>query len=153
VTDGTSFWVVDGTSLKVFKYTLSGSSLGSWSIDPATMTYAKDQTFSLEAESVEGANKVKAAGTWKVEKGEIVTTVKIGKRNRVTRTKVIAVADSTLKVPASVASVTRPAAVPIPIEELRELVIVFKKVHWYKVGTILKKSPIAAVRLEKLGFR
>jgi hypothetical protein len=35
VTDGTSFWVVDGTSLKVFKYSLSGSSLGSWSIDPA----------------------------------------------------------------------------------------------------------------------
>jgi sugar lactone lactonase YvrE len=35
VTDGTSFWVVDGTALKVFKYTLSGSSLGSWAIDPA----------------------------------------------------------------------------------------------------------------------
>jgi sugar lactone lactonase YvrE len=35
VTDGTSFWVVDETRLKVFKYTLSGSSLGSWSIDPA----------------------------------------------------------------------------------------------------------------------
>ncbi len=35
VTDGTSFWVVDGTALKVFKYTLSGSLLGSWTIDPA----------------------------------------------------------------------------------------------------------------------
>jgi hypothetical protein len=35
VTDGTSFWVVDGSKLKVFKYTLSGSSLGSWTIDPA----------------------------------------------------------------------------------------------------------------------
>ena len=35
VTDGTSIWVVDGTALKVFKYTLSGSSLGSWTIDPA----------------------------------------------------------------------------------------------------------------------
>ena len=35
VTDGTSFWVVDGTRLKVFKYTLSGSSLGSWAIDAA----------------------------------------------------------------------------------------------------------------------
>jgi hypothetical protein len=35
VTDGTSFWIVDGTALKVFKYTLSGSSLGSWAIDPA----------------------------------------------------------------------------------------------------------------------
>ncbi len=35
VTDGTSFWVVDGTALKVFKYTLSGSSLGSWAIDSA----------------------------------------------------------------------------------------------------------------------
>ncbi len=35
MTDGTSFWVVDGTALKVFKYKLSGSSLGSWSIDPA----------------------------------------------------------------------------------------------------------------------
>jgi sugar lactone lactonase YvrE len=34
VTDGTSFWVVDGTALKVFKYTLSGSLLGSWAIDP-----------------------------------------------------------------------------------------------------------------------
>ena len=37
VTDGTSFWVVDGTALKVFKYTLSGSLLGSWSIDPANV--------------------------------------------------------------------------------------------------------------------
>jgi hypothetical protein len=35
VTDGTSFWVVDGSQLKVFKYSLSGSSLGSWSIDAA----------------------------------------------------------------------------------------------------------------------
>jgi DNA-binding beta-propeller fold protein YncE len=35
VTDGTSFWVVDGSQLKVFKYTLSGSALGSWAIDPA----------------------------------------------------------------------------------------------------------------------
>jgi hypothetical protein len=35
VTDGTSFWVVDGTARKVFKYTLSGSLLGSWAIDPA----------------------------------------------------------------------------------------------------------------------
>jgi hypothetical protein len=35
VTNGTSFWVVDGSSLKVFKYTLSGTSLGSWAIDPA----------------------------------------------------------------------------------------------------------------------
>ncbi len=35
VTDGTSIWVVDGTALKVFKYTLAGSSLGSWTLDPA----------------------------------------------------------------------------------------------------------------------
>jgi hypothetical protein len=35
VTDGTSFWVVDGSKLKVFKYTLSGSLLGSWAIDLA----------------------------------------------------------------------------------------------------------------------
>jgi DNA-binding beta-propeller fold protein YncE len=35
VTDGTSLWIVDGTALKVFKYTLSGSLLGSWSIDKA----------------------------------------------------------------------------------------------------------------------
>jgi hypothetical protein len=35
VTDGTSLWVVDGTALKVFKYKLSGTLLGSWSIDPA----------------------------------------------------------------------------------------------------------------------
>jgi hypothetical protein len=35
VTDGTSFWVVDGTRLKVFKYSLSGSALGNWVIDPA----------------------------------------------------------------------------------------------------------------------
>ena len=35
VTDGTSFWVVDGTAFKVFKYTLTGSSLGSWAIDSA----------------------------------------------------------------------------------------------------------------------
>jgi hypothetical protein len=35
VTDGTSFWVVDGTAHMVFKYTLSGSLLGNWAIDPA----------------------------------------------------------------------------------------------------------------------
>jgi hypothetical protein len=35
VTDGSSFWIVDGSALKVFKYTLSGSLLGSWSIDLA----------------------------------------------------------------------------------------------------------------------
>jgi DNA-binding beta-propeller fold protein YncE len=37
VTDGTSFWVVNanGTSSKVFKYNLSGSSIGNWTIDPA----------------------------------------------------------------------------------------------------------------------
>jgi DNA-binding beta-propeller fold protein YncE len=35
VTDGTSFWVVDGSAHMVFKYTLSGSLLGSWTIDPA----------------------------------------------------------------------------------------------------------------------
>jgi hypothetical protein len=35
VTDGSSFWVVDGTAHQVFKYTLSGSLLGSWAIDPA----------------------------------------------------------------------------------------------------------------------
>ncbi|HYV36614.1 MAG TPA: Calx-beta domain-containing protein, partial [Gemmataceae bacterium] len=35
VTDGTSFWVVDGTAHKVFKYSLSGSSLGNWTIDAA----------------------------------------------------------------------------------------------------------------------
>jgi hypothetical protein len=35
VTDGASFWVVDGTAHTVFKYTLSGSPLGSWAIDPA----------------------------------------------------------------------------------------------------------------------
>ncbi len=36
VTDGTSFWVVDNsTTDRVFKYTLTGSLLGSWSIDPA----------------------------------------------------------------------------------------------------------------------
>jgi hypothetical protein len=37
VTDGTSFWVVNanGASSKVFKYNLSGSSLGNWAIDPA----------------------------------------------------------------------------------------------------------------------
>jgi sugar lactone lactonase YvrE len=35
VTDGSSFWVVDGTVLKVFKYSLSGAALGSWAIDPA----------------------------------------------------------------------------------------------------------------------
>jgi sugar lactone lactonase YvrE len=35
VTDGRSFWVVDSSKLKVFKYSLSGAALGSWSIDPA----------------------------------------------------------------------------------------------------------------------
>ncbi len=37
VTDGTFFWVVNanGSSSQVFKYNLSGSALGSWTIDPA----------------------------------------------------------------------------------------------------------------------
>jgi hypothetical protein len=35
VTDGTSIWVVDGTAHAVYKYTLSGSLLGSWTIDAA----------------------------------------------------------------------------------------------------------------------
>src|SRR5262249_33279004 len=37
VTDGSSFWIVDdgASSDKVYKYTLSGSSLGSWTIDAA----------------------------------------------------------------------------------------------------------------------
>lgn len=36
VTDGTSFWVVnDGSPDKVFKYSLAGALLGSWTIDPA----------------------------------------------------------------------------------------------------------------------
>lgn len=35
VTDGKSMWVVDGNKLKVFKYTVAGSLLGSWSIDPS----------------------------------------------------------------------------------------------------------------------
>jgi sugar lactone lactonase YvrE len=35
VTDGSSFWVVDGSAHMVFRYTLAGSLLGSWSIDPA----------------------------------------------------------------------------------------------------------------------
>jgi hypothetical protein len=36
VTDGTSLWVVnDGSSDKVFKYALTGTLLGSWTIDPA----------------------------------------------------------------------------------------------------------------------
>jgi streptogramin lyase len=35
VTDGTSFWVVDGSALKVFRYSLSGSLQGSWTIDAA----------------------------------------------------------------------------------------------------------------------
>ncbi len=33
VTDGKSIWVVDGGKLKVFKYTVAGTLLGSWSID------------------------------------------------------------------------------------------------------------------------
>src|SRR5262249_51465210 len=36
VTDGASFWVVDdGSADKVFKYSLSGSPIGSWTIDAA----------------------------------------------------------------------------------------------------------------------
>jgi hypothetical protein len=36
VTDGTSLWVVnDSTSNKVFKYTVGGNLMGSWTIDPA----------------------------------------------------------------------------------------------------------------------
>jgi hypothetical protein len=36
VTDGTSFWIVDDSFTdKVFKYTMTGTLLGSWTIDPA----------------------------------------------------------------------------------------------------------------------
>jgi len=39
VTDGTYVWVVnDSTTDKVFKYTLSGSLVGSWTIDPGSQT-------------------------------------------------------------------------------------------------------------------
>ncbi len=39
VTDGTNIWVVnDGSTDKVFKYTVSGSYLGSWTIDSANKT-------------------------------------------------------------------------------------------------------------------
>jgi hypothetical protein len=92
-----------------------------------TMTYARDQTFSFEAESLQVKFKAKATGTWKVQKGEIVTTVKENtnpkETDKVARTKVISVDGTTLKVPASV---TVPAGTPIP-KELNELVIVFKK--------------------------
>jgi len=70
-----------------------------------TMTFAKGQKFSAEGESLD-INKVrrelKASGTWKVDKGNLVVTTEkstdakeVGKVNR---TKVVSVDGSTLKV-------------------------------------------------------
>jgi hypothetical protein len=82
----------------------------------------------LTDESLQVKFKAKGTGRWKVEKGEIVTTVKEStnpkETDKVARTKVVPVDGTTLKVPASV---TVPAGTPIP-KELNELVIVFKKV-------------------------
>jgi uncharacterized protein (TIGR03066 family) len=93
-----------------------------------TLAFAKDKTYSVEAESLQPKYKVKASGTWKVEKGEVVMTTK-GSTNRdevgqVGRTKVISVDGSTLKVPATVIA---PAGTPVPTE-LWGLVIAYKKV-------------------------
>ena len=112
--------------------------VGKWRFEPGekdlpikmTLAFAKDQTYSAEAEALEIEYKVKASGTWKVEKGEIVMTTKESTNAKavgeVGRAKVFSVDDSTLKVPASF---TVPAGTtPIP-KELKELVIVLKKVQ------------------------
>ena len=110
--------------------------VGKWRFEPGekdppikmTLAFAKDQTCSAEAESLQVEYKVKASGTWKVEKGEVVMTTKESTNakevGQVGRAKVISVDNSTLKVPATF---TAPAGTPIP-KELKELVFVFKKV-------------------------
>ena len=109
--------------------------VGKWRFEPGredppikmTITYTMDQAWSIEAESLQVEYKVKASGTWKVEKGEIVTTIKEStnakEAGKVERTKVISVDDSTLKI--------RSTVTPNPggtIKEVKELVLVFKKV-------------------------
>jgi hypothetical protein len=84
--------------------------VGEWRFEPGekdppirvTMTFTKDQTFRMEAQSLQVEFKVKTTGTWKVEKGEIVTTVKESTdpkaTDKVAQTKVISVDASTLKI-------------------------------------------------------
>jgi hypothetical protein len=109
--------------------------VGKWRLEPGekgppikvTMTFAGDQKWSVEAESLQVAYKVKGTGTWKVEKGEIVATLKEStnpkEAGKVERTKVIALDDSTLKVRGTVTPNPR-----APTNEVKELVLVFKKV-------------------------
>jgi len=82
--------------------------VGTWRFEPVlkeppirvTMTYTKDQTCSIEAKS-DVDYVVKATGTWKVEKCEIVITIKESTiaemRGKVERVKVASVDESTLK--------------------------------------------------------
>jgi hypothetical protein len=109
--------------------------VGKWRFEPGekdlpikmTLAFTKDQTYSVEAESLQVKYKVKASGTWKVEQGEIVMTTKESTNAKeigeVGRAKVISIDESILKVPATF---TAPAGTPIP-KELKELVIALKK--------------------------
>jgi hypothetical protein len=108
--------------------------VGKWRFEPGekdlpirmTMTFNMDKTFTGEAQSLQVEFKVKASGTWKVEKGEIVTAIKEStnpkEAGKVGRTKVISVDASTLKVRGTF---TPSPGSPVPEKEPE---LVFKKV-------------------------
>jgi sugar lactone lactonase YvrE len=75
VTDGTSIWVVDGSSLKVFKYTLSGTALGSWS-NPSNVSNiwivdnGTDKVYQYTAAATRTSGSQSAAATFALAPGD-----------------------------------------------------------------------------------
>jgi hypothetical protein len=109
--------------------------VGKWRFEPGpkdppirmAITFTKARACAIEAESLQFKHKVKAKGTWKVKKGEIVTTFKENtngtEANKVGQAKVILIDDSTLKVTGTLTP--NPGAA---VNKVKDLVFVFKKV-------------------------
>ena len=109
--------------------------VGKWRFEPGredlplkiTMTYAKDQTCEIELESlqVRGVEK-KGSGTWKVDKGDVVVTVKTSTDpkdvDKESRSKLVSIDASTFKMEVTIT--VDPGA---PIKDFKE-VLEFKKV-------------------------
>jgi hypothetical protein len=109
--------------------------VGKWRFEPGpkdppikmTITFTKGRACAIEAESLQVKHKVKAKGTWKVKKGEIVTTFKENtngrEASRVGQSKVISIDESTLKITGTLTA--NPGAA---VNKVKDLVFVFKKV-------------------------
>jgi hypothetical protein len=82
--------------------------IGRWRFEPGrgdppirmALTFTKEQTCSIEAESVDMDHKRKGTGTWKVEKAEIVITVtestEPDQKGKVVRAEVVSINDASL---------------------------------------------------------